>query len=139
MEAPFSDLNVPLPMSLPRNYLCEIANPLTSITLYGFCDTSTKAYAAVVYLLLETETDRMVGFVASKTRVTPLQSQIIPRLELLFAFLLSNLIASVHKSLQHQMAPLGIRCYTDSQVALYWVRGRDKEWKPFVQNQMNEI
>jgi len=64
-----SDLNVALPMSLPRSYLCEMTDPLVSATLCGFCDASTKAYAAVVYLLLKTETHSVVRFVAAKTRV----------------------------------------------------------------------
>ena len=42
-------------------------------------------------------------------------------------------------SLQPQMAPLNVRCHNDSQVALYWIRGKDKEWKPFVQNRVREI
>ena len=134
-----SDLKVAMPVYLPRSYFYEIADPVTSVTLYGFCDASTRAYAAVVYLLLKTETNSVVRFVAAKTRVAPLQGQTIPRLELLSAFLLSKLVASVYTSLQHHMAPLDIRCYTDSQVALYWVRGKDKEWKPFVQNRVKEI
>ena len=81
----------------------------------------------------------MVHFVASKTRVAPLQGQTIPRLELLSALLLSKLITSVHRSLQPQIATPDLICYTDSQVALYWIRGRDKEWKPFVQNHVKEI
>ena len=95
-----------------------MTDPLVSATLCGFCDTSTKAYAAVVYLLLKTETHSVVRFVAAKTRVAPLQGQTVPRLELLSALLLSKLV-SVHNSLQHQIAPLGIRCFTDSQVTLY--------------------
>ena len=133
------DLSETQPISLPRSYLHNIAEPLISATLCGFCDASTKAFAAVVYLLLRTESNSAVEFVAAKTRVAPLQSQTIPRLELLSAFLLSKLVVSVHDSLRPQMASLDVRCYTDSQVALYWISGKDKEWKPFVQNRVQEI
>ena len=134
-----SDLNKAQPMSLPRSYLYDIADPVTSFMLCGFCDASTKAFAAVVYLLLKTKTRSVVRFVAAKTRVAPLRPQTIPRLELLFAFLLSKLVVSVHNSLQGQTTALDVRCYTDSQVALYWIRGKDKEWKPFVQNRVRDI
>ena len=134
-----SDLNVASPVSLPRSYLCGISGPISSVTLHGFCDASIRAYAAVVYIHMRTDTYSVVQFVAAKTRVAPLQGQTVPRLELLSALLLSRLISSVHSSLQHQISPLNIRCYTDSQVALYWVRGKEKEWKPFVQNRVQEI
>ena len=109
-----SDLKQALPMSLPRAYLSELTLPLKSATLCGFCDASTKAYAAVVYIVLKTETECVSRFVAAKTRVAPLQGQTVPRLELLSAFLLSKLISSVHLSLQNQFPHLDVRCYTDS-------------------------
>ena len=31
------------------------------------------------------------------------------------------------------------RCFTDSQVALFWIKGVEKEWKPFVQHRVEEI
>ena len=31
------------------------------------------------------------------------------------------------------------RCFTDAQVALFWIKGVEKEWKPFVQHRVNEI
>ena len=134
-----SDLKTASPLSLPRSYFFELTDPTVSATLCGFCDASTKAYAAVVYLILKTETRSSVQFVAAKTRVAPLKSQTIPRLELLSALLLANLIVSVHSSLQHQIPSLSIKCFTDFQVALYWILGSDKEWKPFVQNRVAEI
>lgn len=32
-----------------------------------------------------------------------------------------------------------LRCFTDSQVALFWICGTDKDWKPFVRNRVAEI
>ena len=75
----------------------------------------------------------------SKTRVAPLQPQTIPRLELLLAFLLAKLIVSVSSSLKPVLPQLEVKCYTDSQVALYWICGISKEWKPFVQNRVKDI
>ena len=133
-----ADLSEGKPISAPRSYFdCVDENP-TAITLCGFCDASTRAYAAVIYLVLRTSSN-VVRFVVSKTRVAPLQSQTIPRLELLSAYLLSKLIVSVVDSLKPALPQIDVRCYTDSQVALYWICGTNKEWKPFVQNRVNEI
>ena len=134
-----SDLKMASPLSLPRSYFFELTDPTVSATLCGFCNASIKAYAAVVYLVLKTETRSSVQFIAAKTRVAPLKSQTIPRLELLSALLLANLIVSVHSSLRHQIPSLTIKCFTDSQVALHWILGSDKEWKPFVQNRVTKI
>ena len=80
-----------------------------------------------------------VRFIASKTRVAHLLPQTIPRLELLSAVLLSRLIVSVLSSIKPTLLLLDVRCYTDSQVALYWICGTNKEWKPFVHNRVTEI
>jgi len=66
-----SDLNMALHMSLPRSYLGEMTDPLVSAMLCGFCDASTKAYAAVVYLLLKTETHSVVSLLLPRRGLHP--------------------------------------------------------------------
>ena len=97
------------------------------------------AYGAVVYLVVKTDLETSIQFVVSKTRVAPLQAQTVPRLELLSALLLSRLIVSVSSSLEPTLPKMKIQCYTDSQIALYWICGTNREWKPFARNRVNEI
>ena len=112
-----ADLKETGQISIPRCYVRQVA--LATYTLCGFCDASTRAYTAIIYLRSKTDSSVVVRFVVAKTRVTPLQTQTIPRLELLSALLLSKLIASVADSLKHNLGQVDIRCYTDSQVALH--------------------
>ena len=126
-------------VSIPRSYHQGILDSVCSYSLCGFCDASTTAYAAVVYLVSKTETSTHTQFLASKTRVAPLQTLTIPRLELLSALLLARLTTAVSSVLDSAIPDFTIECYTDSTVALHWIRGTTKEWKPFVQNRVNEI
>lgn len=126
-------------MSIPRSYFAGVHQEVESHCLCGFCDASTRAYAAVVYLVMKTSADTVVRFVTAKTRVAPIKAQTIPRLELLSALLLSKLITTVAESLKLTLPLTRMRCFTDSQVALFWIQGLNKEWKPFVQNRVNEI
>jgi len=67
------------------------------VFLYGFCDASQSAYAAVIYLRNALGS---VQFVVSKTRVAPLVQMSIPRLELLSCLLLAKLMAHVKVSFE---------------------------------------
>lgn len=68
------DLREGGPISIPRSYFHQVDRSPTSFTLCEFCDASTHAYAAVVYLVITTDLGISVQFVASKTRVAPLQT-----------------------------------------------------------------
>ncbi len=130
-----SGLEVPSPIVLPRNYISDVSENISSVTLVRFCDASTQAYAAVVYIQFKTGLQHITRFVASKSRVAPLQTQTIPRLELLSALLLSKLIVSVH-DIRGQKS---ISSVSDSKIALYWITCITKNCKVFIENRVKEI
>ena len=102
-------------------------------------DASSTAYAAVVFLLMKNGELYSSRLIASKTRVAPLQQQTTPRLELLGTLLLARLITSVANSLRSEITLEQAACYSDSQIALCWIQGLEREWKPFIQNRVSEI
>ena len=78
--------------------LCYIPNSeetVVSFQIHGFGDSSEVAYAAVVYLKIETSKGACSRLVMSKTRVARLAKQTIPRLELLATLILSRLVERV--------------------------------------------
>ncbi len=93
-----SDLQGGTPLSIPRYFLEESPAESLVYRLHGFCDASKAAYATVVYLVIQTPVNSAVRFVASKSRVSPLREQTIPRLELLSTLLLARLVANITES-----------------------------------------
>ena len=122
-------------ITLPRCYL-RSAGENPAFMLHGFCDASSAAYAAVVYLSVNSES---AHFVASKTRVSPLTQLSIPRLELLSCLLLARLMSHIFEAIHSTVDVKVGSCFTDSKVALYWIQGEDKHWKQFVHNRAVEI
>ena len=133
-----TDLMNSKPMIMDRYYFTE-HNLTSTYQLFGFCDASAIAYAAVIYLVEVTPVGKHSSFVVAKTCVSPLKVQTIPRLELLSSLLLARLMKNVMGSLATRLTLEAPRCFTDSQVALFWIKGTARDWKPFVQNRVNEI
>ena len=107
--------------------------------LHGFCDSSKEVYCAVVYLRIVYQGAVHVCFLASKTKVAPLKTLTIPRLELLGCLLLSKLIREVLQGVEKRIDLHDIFCWTDSEVALCWVNGKEKSWEPWVENRVVAI
>lgn len=107
------------------------------VEVHGFCDSSTEVYCAVIYLRVVGESGVGVSFLCGKTKVVPMKCLTIPRLELLSCLLLSELLESVLRTLGDRVGDLF--CWSDSKVALYWIRGKEKNWKPWVENRAVKI
>ena len=122
-------------MSIPRYFHKEsTTHPIQS----NICLASATPQP-VVYLVTSTEQGRMSQLMCSKTCVAPMKDTTVPRLELLSTALLSRLVHTIYSSLAAEIKLLPPLCYTDSKVSYLWIRGQDKSWKPFVQNQAREI
>ncbi|XP_039303484.1 uncharacterized protein LOC120357383 [Solenopsis invicta] len=105
--------------------------------LHGFADASERAYAAVLYLRTGLGDSWRTCLVAARTKVAPIKPVTLPRLELCAAALLARLTSHVRSTLGLGQAPAHL--WSDSTVALGWIRGHPTRWKTFVSNRVAEI
>ncbi|KRY64759.1 hypothetical protein T4A_1795, partial [Trichinella pseudospiralis] len=124
-------------IKIPR---CLIPSPMeetdsTELHVYG--DASKWAYGAVAYLKVISKDKTTVRFIMSKSRVAPLKTITLPRLELMAALIAAKLVSFIKNSLAIPIQR--VICWTDSQIALSWIRSEAKNWKPFVKNRVELI
>ena len=104
--------------------------------LHGFCDSSTQAYSAVVYLKT-IDTSVKVSLVAAKTRIAPVRQCTLPRLELCSALLLSELVQAIQLSLAFPVPVIYL--WTDSTITLNWILNPPQKGNQFVLHRANKI
>lgn len=124
-------------LRIPR---CIKPLQVKSCDLHGFCDSSEKGYAAVIYLRFTNGDDNItVSFVCAKSKVAPLKRISLPRLELCAAVLLSNLIEFLLKTYSGKLQFHNIFAWSDSSIVLSWVKSSPHRWKTFVSNRVSHI
>uniref|UniRef100_A0A4Y0BGQ3 Integrase catalytic domain-containing protein n=1 Tax=Anopheles funestus TaxID=62324 RepID=A0A4Y0BGQ3_ANOFN len=129
-------------MSLPKiNELrisrCVITTNPISIQLHIFADASQVAYGTCAYIRsIDSHGTIKVALLASKSRVAPLKTLSIPRLELCGAVLAAELYVKLRASIH-----LPMECYfwLDSTVALHWLKAPPQKWNVFVGNRVSKI
>ncbi|XP_025997552.2 uncharacterized protein LOC105197924 [Solenopsis invicta] len=131
-----SQLNLLNRLKIPRAIM--IGNTGTRIQLHGFCDASEKAYGACVYIREQIASDKIgIALVCSKSRVAPMKTLSLPRLELCGAVLLANLMKRVLDSLNIKISQRYFWC--DSKIVITWIRSSSRKWQTFVANRASEI
>ena len=101
--------NTPM-FKIPR---CYVTEKVVDYQLFGFCDASTKAFAAVVYLrTVSTSGTIRSMIVASKTRVAPVriktktvkdEDPTVPKLEMLSCCILTTLMNTAENALDNDV------------------------------------
>ncbi|GFY14986.1 uncharacterized protein TNCV_235361 [Trichonephila clavipes] len=115
-----------------------IEDPETSqnLSLHVFCDASKAAYATCIFLRSENENSASCQLVQARSRVAPLKSISIPRLELLACTIGARLARTVKEDLK--LPSLPVFYWSDSTNALYWIK-KSENWAVFVSNRVKEI
>ena len=124
-------------ISVPRPYQTSVDQHL--FALHVFCDASEQAYSSCVYFQSESSSDGDLksSFVISKTRLAPVKRVALPRLELLSCLLGAKLLQKVITILK--MHDTKIFCWSDSTIAVSWIRSSANRFKPFVSNRVQII
>ena len=97
-------------------------------SLQVFCDASEKAYGACVYLVSVKDDIVSSTLISSKCKVAPIKPSTLPRLELL----------AVHTGAKLATAVISV-LYSDSTIALSWIKADPARWHTFVSNRVSQI
>ena len=116
-----------------------VAGEVKSVQLHGLSDASDAAYAATIYICIETDVNIKTSLIVSTTKVAPIYGETTPRLEIMGAYLLARLISSTCQALQKTIHFDRTFCWVDSTAALFWVKSVEREWKQFIQNRIDKV
>ncbi|XP_076624584.1 uncharacterized protein LOC143343501 [Colletes latitarsis] len=110
-----------------------------SVELHGFCDASERAYGACIYLRSTMKNGKTIArLLCSKSRIAPLKTITLPRLELCAAELLAKLYKAVITALR-KIAFDQTVFWSDSTVTLHWINTSPHMLKTFVAHRVSNI
>lgn len=126
-------------LHIPRYTLLD--KTLCQVELHGFCDASSVAYGGCIYLRATyADCSASSQLLISKSRVAPLNKPLtVPKLELCAMTLLAKLYSRVKLILEKQLQMSSFILWSDSQIALSWIRSTPTRWSVFVCNRVTQI
>ncbi|XP_064482953.1 uncharacterized protein LOC135395790 [Ornithodoros turicata] len=122
-------------LEIPR---CVVPANASAFQMHIFCDASPLGYGAVAYLrTANTKGEISTHLILSKTRLAPIKQLSLPRLELMGMLIGARMLTYLQRTLYKLQFDYFM--WTDSMIALWWIRRRPTEWKVFVSNRVKEI
>ncbi|KAG5866393.1 hypothetical protein JTB14_013265 [Gonioctena quinquepunctata] len=109
------------------------------VMLVAFADASMDGYGAVVYVRTVTENGEItVNLLCAKSKVSPFKVVTVPRLELVAALLLSQLVKHVSEIFNNKDCISKIFAFSDSTTVLQWLNASFLK-DIFVANRVSQI
>ena len=125
--------------SVNRSVLPERFGPVGFSQLHHFSDASEAAYGSVSYLRITNAEGRVhCAFLFAKSRLAPLKSTSIPRLELSAATISIRLDKMLKREIEIPLSEPSI-FWTDSMSVLRYVKNENKRFHTFVANRIAMI
>ncbi|XP_018393048.1 PREDICTED: uncharacterized protein LOC108772091 [Cyphomyrmex costatus] len=110
----------------------------SNIQIHGFCDASKTGYGACLYIRSNDRHDNIYcRLLCAKSRVAPLKTVSIPRLELCGALLLARLYREIHDVIELPIDRVVL--WSDSTIVLHWVKMQPHLLKTYVSHRVAQI
>ncbi|XP_071085478.1 uncharacterized protein [Haliotis cracherodii] len=123
-----------VPRCVIPNDFCE----MMSAELHHFADASIAGYGAVSYVRIVDSCGRIhCSFLMAKSRLAPIKSITIPRLELCAAVLSVKLDEMLRKELRMETEQSTF--WTDSMIVLHYIKNDFQRYQTFVANRVTQI
>ncbi|XP_070560303.1 uncharacterized protein [Ptychodera flava] len=125
-------------IAIPRCYKPPHFGRLESVELHHFSDASMEGYGVASYLrLVDVNGSIHCCLIVGKSRVAPMKTVTIPRLELTAATVSAKISKQLREELQlpiHQE-----QFWTDSTIVLQYIRNSTRRFQTFVANRLQLI
>ncbi|XP_063537617.1 uncharacterized protein LOC134747015 isoform X2 [Cydia strobilella] len=117
---------------------CTVIPNYVTIQIHGFCDSSIKAYGAAIYIRSSDRVGNVqVHLLYSKSKISPIQPQTIPNLELCSSLLLATHVGKIKRALKCDVS--GINLWSDSKITLCWIKNSNPKLTCFVSNRVTKV
>lgn len=111
--------------------------PDAKIQLHSFCDASERAYVACIYVKSIAKNKSVkVNLLCAKSRVAPIKTMSIPKLELCGAQLLTKLICKIKALLVTKVS--NVYYWTNLSIIFHWLQST-KKLTVFIAHRVGEI